>query len=555
MSHERFPNQPSDTERRIGCQNLLNLFKSEPMRFCIFLIGITFCSCRPTYDILIRNATLYDGLGHAPGTGDIAVRNGYLARIAPEIKGRANRIIDATGKAAAPGFIDLHAHIEPLALYPDAKSHVMQGVTTALGGPDGGSPFPLGSYMDSLTAMGIGMNVGYLIGHNTIRNHVMGLINRQPSEDELEKMKVLVERAMQEGAFGISTGLKYLPGAFAETREVIELSKVAARHGGIYTSHLREEGLGLLEGVEEAIEIGRSAGLPVVLTHHKAIGQPMWGSSIKTLAMVDQARQEGLDVRIDQYPYTASHTGISVVIPAWALEGGYDSFRNRCLDMTLRDSIKKGIIYNLVNDRGGNDLRRIQFSRIDWKPEFLGKTLHDLVVGNGQDPTIENGAEMIIEIQLHRGANCIYHVIDSTDVIRIMQHPTTMIASDGRLTQDGEGHPHPRAYGTFPRVIGYYARELGVLSIEEAIRKMTSMPAETMGLTDRGILRDKYRADLVIFDPQTIIDRSTFTNPHQYPAGIEYVMINGQLAVDRGVFMDIRSGEVLKRKTLSLTSN
>jgi N-acyl-D-amino-acid deacylase len=525
------------------------------MRFSIFLLYIALCSCHPTYDILIRNATVYDGLGNAPGTGDIAIRNGYLTRIAPEIKGRASRIIDASGKAAAPGFIDLHAHIEPLALYPDAKSHVMQGVTTALGGPDGGSPFPLGSYLDSLAAMGIGMNVGYLFGHNTIRNHVMGLINRQPSEDELGKMKALVEQAMQEGAFGLSTGLKYLPGAFAETREVIELSKVAARHGGIYTSHLREEGLGLLEGVAEAIEIGRSAGLPVVLTHHKAIGQPMWGSSIKTLSMVDQARQEGLDVRIDQYPYTASHTGISVVIPAWALEGGYESFRNRCQDMALRDSIKKGIIYNLINDRGGNDLRRIQFSRIDWKPDFLGKTLHDLVIGNGQDPTIENGAEMIIEIQLHRGANCIYHVIDSTDVIRIMQHPVTMIASDGRLTQYGEGHPHPRAYGTFPRVIGYYARELGVLSIPEAIRKMTSMPAETMGLQDRGILRDNYRADLVIFDPQTIIDKSTFTNPHQYPAGIEYVIINGRLAVDGGVFMDIRSGQVLKRKTLSLIPN
>jgi dihydroorotase/N-acyl-D-amino-acid deacylase len=375
----------------------------------------------------------------------------------------------------------------------------------------------------------------------------MGLVNRPPTDQELQKMQKLISKGMQDGAFGISTGLKYLPGAFATTDEVIELAKIAAADGGIYTSHLREEGLGLLDGVSEAIRIAREADMTVVLTHHKAIGQPMWGSSVKTLAMVDEARKEGLDIRIDQYPYTASHTGISIVIPAWAMEGGIQAFSDRCQDQSLRDNIRSGIIYNLINDRGGNDLRRMQFSKIDWKPDFLGRTLHDLVVSEGQEPTIENGAEMIIEIQLHRGANCIYHVIDSTDVVNIMQHPMTMIASDGRLTQMGEGHPHPRAYGTFPRVLGHYARDLKILTLTEAIRKMTSLPAETLGLNDRGIIAEKMWADLVIFNPAKVIDRSTFTDPHQFPDGIEYVIINGVIAVEQGDFKDSRSGQVLRK--------
>lgn len=517
------------------------------MRFVfIFLLVQAFTSCRH-YDILVKNSSIYDGGGSAPFSGDVAVKKGKIKRVGSSLKGRAKTVIDASGLALSPGFIDLHAHIEPLSLYPDAKSHVMQGVTTALGGPDGGSPLRIGAYLDSLESHGIGMNVGYLIGHNTVRNHVMGLVNRSPTSEEMHKMKEWIERAMQEGAFGISTGLKYLPGAFAKTGEVVELSKIAARHQGIYTSHLREEGLKLLEGVEEAIEIARQTGMTVVLTHHKAIGQPMWGSSVKTLSMVDAAREEGLDVRMDQYPYTASHTGLSVVIPAWSMEGGFDAFRQRCSQPELRDSIRKGIIFNLINDRGGNDLRRIQFSRIDWKPEFLGKTLHDLVTSSGQEPTIENGAEMIIELQLHRGANCIYHVIDSADVVNIMRHPMTMIASDGRLTQMGEGHPHPRAYGTFPRVLGYYSRQLGVLPLAEAIRKMTSLPAETLGLKDRGQIKSGCWADLVIFDPEKVIDRSTFTDPHQYPDGISYVIINGKISVEQGMYTNARNGKTLRK--------
>lgn len=520
---------------------------------CILAFSFSLYRCVPEYDVLIRNVQIHDGLGNDVFPSDIAIRKDKITKIGPNLRGTAKKTIEAEGKFAAPGFIDVHAHLEPLYLYPDAKSHIMQGVTTAIGGPDGSSPFPLGSYLDTLEIQGVGMNVGYLIGHNTIRNHVMGLINRAPSNAELQTMKEFVAQAIQEGAFGISTGLKYLPGAFAKTDEIIEISKIASQYGGIYTSHLREEGLGLLEGVEEAITIARESDIPVILTHHKVIGEPMWGSSVQTLKMVDKAREDGLDVKLDQYPYTASHTWLGVVIPAWALEGNpYTNFAARCQDPELRDSIKKGITYNLINDRGGNDLRRIQFAKFDWKPELVGKTLHDWAISEGLEPTIENGAELIMEAQLHRGANCIYHVMHEEDVERIMQYPFTMIASDGRLTQLGIGHPHPRAYGTFPRVLGYYAREKNIISIPEAIRKMTSLPAQSIGLPDRGVIRENYFADITLFDANIIKDKANFKNPHQYPEGIFYVLINGRLIVDNGVFQDgVFPGKVLRKQAQS----
>ena len=340
-------------------------------------IGLQHCNSEP-YDFIIKDGIVYDGSGNAGEKMDIAIRKDKIVKIAPIINKQCDVIIDANGLAVSPGFIDLHTHLEPLPFDPQAESHVRQGVTTALGGPDGSCPIPLGAYLDSLEAQTIGLNVGYLIGHNTIRNHVMGLVNRDPTETELDSMKMMVQAGMDDGAFGISTGLKYLPGTYSKVEEVIELSKIAGQNGGIYTSHLREEGLKLLEGVGEAIQIAEEANIPVVLTHHKVVGQPMWGASNKTLAMVDEANAEGLDVMIDQYPYTASHTSNSILIPSWALEGHpYTEFAKRCEDPVLRDSIKQGIIFNLINDRGGNDLSRVQFAKFNWKPELEGKTLKD----------------------------------------------------------------------------------------------------------------------------------------------------------------------------------
>lgn len=511
------------------------------------LLALTACT-GPSYDVIIKNGTVYDGSGAAGQVMDIAILGDKIAKIAPGIEGNSREVIDASGMAISPGFIDLHTHLEPLPEDPGAASHVRQGVTLALGGPDGSAPMPLAAYMDSLEKITIGMNVAYLTGHNTVRREVMGLVDRDPDAAELEKMKTLIEQGMKDGAFGISTGLKYLPGTYSKVEEVIELSKVASGYGGIYTSHLREEGLNLLDGVSEAIRIAEEAAIPVVLTHHKVVGFPMWGSSTKTLALVDEANARGLDVMIDQYPYTASHTSISIIIPSWALEGDpVAEFTQRCQDAALRAKIKEEIIFNLINDRGGNDLKRVQFSRVSWDQSLEGKTLYDWAIREGIEPSIENGAELVIQAQLNGGANCIFHAMADEDVERIMQHPKTMIASDGRLSQPGNGHPHPRAYGTFPRVLGYYTREKQILPLETAIYKMTGMPADRMGLNDRGYLREGYFADITIFDPATVADQSTFEAPHQYPKGIEYVFVNGQKAVDAGNYLDKRDGRVLRK--------
>lgn len=512
------------------------------------------CAVRPApepvaYDLLIAAGTVVDGSG-APGyRADVAIAGDRIALISrqPIAPTRARRTIDATGLIVAPGFIDLHAHLEPLLRMPDAESHVRQGVTTAVGGPDGGGPWPVAQYLDSAQTLGVGMNVAFLAGHNTIRRNVMRLDNRAPTGPELERMRGMVAQAMHEGAFGLSTGLRYLPGTFSNIDEVVSLSQVAKDSGGIYTSHLREEGLGVIEGVGEAIEIGRRTGITIVLTHHKVIGKPMWGQSVRTLAMVDSARRAGVDVRIDQYPYTATSTGIGVLVPTWALAGGDSAFERRLTDPALRDSIVRGIVELLMTDRGGGDLARVQFAGVSWQRSLEGRTLHDWAVDRGLPPTPQTGAQLVIEAVQRGGASAIYHVLDEADVERIMRHPETMIASDGRLSRPGEGHPHPRAYGTFPRVLGHYVRERRVLTLEDAVKKMTGMPAATLGLTDRGRLVAGSRADLTIFHADSVADRATFQAPHQYPSGIPYVIVNGTLAVDGGRFTGARAGRVLRR--------
>lgn len=501
------------------------------------------------YDVLIAGGQILDGTGSPAFSGDIAITGGRIVRVSrtPLEREAASRVIDADGRVVAPGFIDLHAHLEPLLRLPDAESSVRQGITTAVGGPDGGGPWPFDAYLDSVEATGTGINVAFLVGHNTIRREVMGLQDRAPTPDELNRMQRMVAQGMGEGAWGISTGLRYLPGTFAETEEVVALARAAADSGGIYTSHLREEGLGLFEGVSEAIRIAREADIRVVLTHHKAVGQKMWGESRRTLAMVDSARAAGLDVRMDQYPYTATSTGIAVLVPSWALEGGDTAFARRAADAALRDSITKGIVFNLLNDRGGGDLRRVQFARVDWDRSLEGKTLHDLVVREGLEPTPENGAAMVIETMLRGGASGIYHVLDEQDVERIMRHPWTSVGSDGRLSRPGEGVPHPRGYGTFPRVLGVYVRDRGVVTLPEAIRKMTSLSASTLNLTDRGRIAEGLVADIVVFDPATVQDRATFQDPHQYPEGIDWVLVNGRIAVENGRYTGVRAGRVLRR--------
>jgi dihydroorotase/N-acyl-D-amino-acid deacylase len=505
---------------------------------------------QPRYDILITNGTVIDGTGSPRYRADVAISDDRIVAVSrtPLAKASAKRVIDATNRIVAPGFIDLHAHLEPLPQLPGAKSAVTQGVTLALGGPDGSSPSPLASYMNAREKQGIGINVAYLVGHNTVRRAVMGEADRAPTSDELARMRAMIAQGMHDGAFGMSTGLKYIPGAYSNVDEVVSLAQVAADSGGIYTSHLREEGLGLLDGVAEAIEIGRRAHIPIVLTHHKAVGQAMWGKSVVTLHMLDSARAAGVDVMADVYPYTATHTGISVLIPSWALADGDSAFARRLADPVLADSIRRGIIFNILNDRGGGDIARVQFARVTWDRTLEGHTLADWAKRRGMAPTPENGATLVIEAERKGGANAIYHVLDEGDVKRIMRHPMTMIASDGRLSTPGEGHPHPRGYGTFPRVLGHYVRDEQVLTLEQGVHKMTGMPAARLGLKDRGVLRADAAADVVVFDADRIADRATFENPHQYAIGIDYVLVNGVAAVDRGKYTDSRAGRVLRRR-------
>jgi len=502
------------------------------------------------WDILIQNGAVVDGTGGSRFIADVAVLGDQIVAVSSVRldPGLAREVIDASGKIVSPGFVDIHTHLEPLLNLPGGESHVRQGVTTALGGPDGTAPWPLEQYLDRADEIGVGLNVGFMVGHNTIRREVIGLEDRAPTAAELVQMQDMVDQGMIEGAWGISTGLKYLPGAFAELDELVALSSAVVPYGGFYTSHLREEGLGLLESVSEALEIGKQANIPVVLTHHKVVGQPMWGSSDITLAMVDSARMAGTDVMIDQYPYTASHSGITILIPAWAMEGSTDALLTRMEDPFLADSILSGIEFNIRYDRGGNDLKRVQFSSVSWDKSLEGKTLYDWAVRDGLEPTPANGAKLVVESVRRGGANGIYHAMDEDDVEAIMSHPQTMIASDGRLVALGDGHPHPRWYGTFPRVLGLYSRERGILELEEAVLKMTFMPAKRIGLAKRGQVKIGWFADLVVFDSETIIDRATFQNPHQYPVGIEWVLVNGKIALANGDYRDLRSGKVLRKE-------
>ena len=503
----------------------------------------------PFWDVIITGGTVIDGTGTPRRAANIAIRDGRIALVSRTTlpSSRARRVIDATGLIVAPGFIDLHTHLEPLLDMPDAQSHVRQGVTLALGGPDGGGPWPMGRYLDSVRTRKLGMNVAFLAGHNSIRRAVMGTENRAPTAAELTRMLQMVAESMRDGAFGLSTGLRYLPGTYSKTDEVVALSRVAADSGGIYTSHLREEGVGLIEGVAEAIEIGRQARIPIVLTHHKAVGRLMWGRSVQTLAMVDSARRAGTDVMIDQYPYTASYTSLSVLVPSWALAGGNAALSKRLEDPALKDSIVRGIVELLRNDRGGGDLRRVQFSRVSFDPSLNGKTMHDLLVMRGVEPTLENAPPFILDAVLKGDPGMVYHVMDEGDVKRIMAHPQTMIASDGRLTKLGAEVPHPRNFGTFPRVLGHYVRDERVLTLETAVRKMTAMPAARLGLRDRGCLRVGCAADVVLFNAETVRDVGTFEDPHHYPEGIPYVLVAGQPVVDNGTFTDVRSGKVITR--------
>ena len=488
------------------------------------------------FDLLIVNGSIVDGTGAPSYRGDIAVKDGRIIEIG-DLKGRsAKEVIDADGLVVAPGFIDLHSHGErEIRDMPGADNYIHQGITTMLGGNCGGSPLPLGPFIKEVEDIGIAINLGLLAGHNTLRKEVMGSVNRAPTPAELTEMQTLLKQAMLDGAFGMSTGLKYIPGAYSKTDELVALAKIVSAHGGFYASHMREEGLGLIDAVEETIAIGREAGLPVHISHHKVVGKTMWGSSETTLAMIDEARRNGIDVTADQYPYTASSTGLRVIFPTWSLEGGNKQIAQRLENPVTRAKIKAGIIENIYYDRGGGDPSRIVVATYPADKSLEGKNIAEIVKMRGMEPTVESAAEVLMDLQSTRpGGKGIFHAMSEEDVERIMRHPHVSVASDAHVIKFGEAMPHPRNYGTYPRVLGRYVREKNLITLEEAVRKMTSLPAARLNLKDRGVLNKGMAADIVIFDPQTIIDRAEWTKPHQYPEGISHVIVNGVAVIQNG---------------------
>ncbi len=480
------------------------------------------------YDVLVRGGTVVDGTGAEGYRADVAIRDDRIVRIDRDGLDAeyAALVIDADGHVVAPGFIDNHAHIQTtIHRHPLAENFIRQGITTILASlHSGAQPWPLEEYASSLH---VAPNVGFFAGHSWTREQVLGLEDRAPTGAELEEMKRLVDETMRQGALGLSTGLLYVPANYAETEEIIELARVAARHGGIYVTHMRNEGSGLLTSVRETIRIAAEAGIPAQINHHKAVGKGQWGWSERSLALIDSANAQGLDVRHDAYPYTASSTGSSVLFPQWALAGGRDELAARVADPETRRRLEEDMRVIFETDRVGGELERIQFRTLYSDPSYDGRTMADLAADRGLPVTVDTGIQLAIELQLDGGFSAIYHAMDEDDLIRILRHPLAMIETDGDPVGYGQGHPHPRSYGSFPRVLGRYVRELGVLTLEEAVMKMTSMPARQVGQSERGVVAEGMFADLTVFDPQTVEDRATYADPHQYPFGIKDVVVNG----------------------------
>lgn len=511
----------------------------------------------------IRSVSILDGSGAPAYRGDIALEGDRIMAIGDLTRADGEVAVDGAGLTAAPGFIDMHSHSDfTLPILPRAESKVYQGVTTEVIGQCGDSPAPLtpetrevaraadpklpwewltfADYLDYLRQSGLALNVVPLVGHSAVREAGMGYEDRPPTAEEMATMKRLVAQAMEEGAWGISSGLIYAPGLYATTDELVELARVAAERGGFYFSHIRGEGSRLLKAVGEAIEIGERAGAPVQIAHLKASKPENWSLLPQALALLEGARARGLDVAADRYPYTASSTSLSTSLPPWAHDGGREALLER-----LGSPEGRGRILSDMRPRLWDKVL-IAYSPND--PALEGLTVADIAARRGRPP-----AEAVLDVLLETEARIseIHFGMSEDNLRTVLRHPAVMIGSDASARAPegptGEGKPHPRGYGTFPRVLGKYAREEKVLTLPEAVRKMTGLPAERMGLRDRGRLAAGMKADLVLFDADTVRDRATYTDPHQYPAGIAYVWVNGQLVIGPEGHTGALPGQVLSR--------
>jgi len=525
------------------------------------------------FDLAIINGRILDGTGNPWFKADIGIKEGKIDFIGKLRKPSAEKVINAENLIICPGFIDIHSHSDFTVLVdPKAESKIMQGVTLEVVGNCGSSAAPMNDflrehrerylkptlgeeiefdwetmnqYFKKLEAKGIAVNIASLVGHGTVRTCVLGFSDRSPTSSELEEMKELVAKAMEDGAIGLSTGLIYTPGCYAKTEEIIELAKVAAEYGGIYASHIRGEGATLIEAVKEAITIGEKASIPVEISHFKASGKPNWGKVKEAIKIILEARNRGVDVTADQYPYIASSTGLVALLPKWAREGGAEKILERLKNPKIRNKIRDEMKSYTLRDE--EYWSRIMISQVGKNKQFEGMRIAEIAKILDKDP-IDTVLDLILEEETI--VRMINFGICEEDVETIMKLTWVMVGSDGRAVSPtgklGEGKPHPRYYGTFPRVLGRYVRERKVIPIELAVRKMTYLPAWRLGFRDRGIIREGAWADIVIFDPNEINDKATFINPHQFPVGIKYVIVNGEITVENGKHTGRLNGRVLR---------
>ncbi|HSU28515.1 MAG TPA: D-aminoacylase [Chitinophagaceae bacterium] len=496
-------------------------------------------------DILITNGKILDGTGNSWYYGDVAVKDGKILAIGRDLKMTATRTIDAKGLIVSPGFIDVHTHLEDDEdKEPNATSFIMDGVTTCVTGNCGSSNINIGKYLHWIDSLKLSINVATLIGHNDVRKSVMGRANRDATPEELQKMEGIVEQAMKDGAVGFSTGLIYIPGTYTKTPEIVALAKQAAKYHGIYATHMRDEGDSVTYAIEEALTIGREAKIPVEISHFKLSGQQNWGRSKETVPMIEAARKEGIDVTIDQYPYTASSTSISTLIPDEILADGQDSIRARLQNPSTRKYVIKYMLGRLKK-RG---LKHYDYTVVAYySPDttYNGKSIEQINLMKGRKHKKKFEAQTIIDLMMTGGAGAVFHGMGDDDVKRIMKYPFNMFASDASIRVFGAGMPHPRGYGTNARVLAKYVREEKVLSLEEAVRRMTSLPALKFQLKNRGLLREGYAADILIFDEKEVQDLSTYENPHAYSKGFHFVIVNGVITVDNDKHTGARAGQAL----------
>ncbi len=526
------------------------------------LLSLAACSREPTapvepplepFDVLLLGGTLYSGADSPGVRGDIGLRGNRIAAIGADLSEHpATLVRDVSGLAVTPGFIDIHSHAvgsdlsDGLYRWPDAENLVRQGVTLVVGGQDGDSPLPLEQTFAALEAADIGIHYATLVGHGSIRGLIVGEQDRPATDEELLLMQEQVRLAMEAGAFGLSSGLIYAPGRFATTEEVIALAQVAGEHDGVYISHMREEGLQLLESVAETIRIGEEGGLPTQITHHKVVGAPMWGRSVDTLRMVDEAIARGVDVSIDQYPYTASATSLTILFPGWSLDGGRDALLARMEDTEQRARMRREIAYNIEVDRGGNDPANIGLSNCPHDRTLNGLNLAQVLQLRERAVNNDNAADLLMQLVAAGNCDAVFHAIHEDDVRRIMQHPRTMIASDGGVEAPTDRMPHPRSYGTFARALGHYARDEAVLPVHTVIHKMSMLPADRLGLSQRGRLHVGAHADVAVLDLAAVRDTASFEDPHQYAQGAVHVFVAGEAVLLDARMTGARPGTIVR---------